>query len=459
MDVPFYEDPSVTIHQGHVLDVLRGLPDESAHCVVTSPPYWGLRDYGTAAWDGGDPACAHLGRLKPRQDTTGGCGGNGRFAETRGTQPAKSVHAVPVRERCACGARRVDGQIGLEPTPEEYVAALVEVFREVRRVLREDGTLWLNLGDCYFTSPHGPIGANTSDPKYGAARNRSGNQVNRQKSLPGLKHKDLVGIPWRVAFALQADGWWLRSDIIWAKPNPMPESVTDRPTKAHEYLFLMAKAERYFYDAEAVKERRADDRESDGALQPSERNRGGRVDGFTKPNGIDLAHLGGMRNRRSVWTIATAPYAEAHFATFPPDLVRPCILAGTSARGVCAACGAPWERVTTAARSFESGSGRAGNLPVGKGHVSSQVRVGHDIRMGPVTSTSTLGWSPTCACPGQRGRTVPATVLDPFGGAMTTAVVAKELDRRAVMAELNPDYCAMGVRRLRGVSAQRALLL
>ena len=181
------------IHQGDCREVLRTLPEESVQCCVTSPPYWGLRDYG------------------------------------------------------------VEGQLGLERTPEEYVAKMVEVFREVWRVLRPDGTLWLNLGDCYCTVPHRPKGANSADPKNPIARKRLGSQANRLPQ-PGLKHKDLVGIPWRGAFALQADGWWLRQEIIWHKPNPMPESVTDRPTKAHEYIFLLSKSARYFYDAEAVRE-------------------------------------------------------------------------------------------------------------------------------------------------------------------------------------------------------------
>jgi DNA modification methylase len=253
---------------------LRELPEQSVQTCVTSPPYFGLRDYGHEA------------------------------------------------------------QIGLEPTPDEFVEALVSVFREVRRVLRDDGTLWLNLGDSYVGS------ANNGGA---ASKTMQGTQAATGKNLPtkrgeGLKQKDLIGIPWRVAFALQADGWYLRQDIIWHKPNPMPESVQDRCTKAHEYLFLLAKSERYFYDADAISE----------PLAPASVARGPVKLGGTKgdnyepqegdPNYRNGAHQwgreldfskGGQRNRRSVWTVNTKPYSGAHFATFPPELIEPCILAGS----------------------------------------------------------------------------------------------------------------------------------
>ena len=254
--------PDVRIACGDCLTVLRTMEAESVNCVVTSPPYWGLRDYGT------------------------------------------------------------NGQLGLEATPEQYVAKMVGVFREVRRVLRSDGTLWLNMGDSYAVGK-----LKTSYNGDGSADLGWTNKRSRKAPL-GLKPKDLVGIPWRLAFALQADGWWLRSDIIWSKPNPMPESVTDRPTKAHEYVFLMTKSARYFYDAEAVKER---SEPSSGGFQ-SRAERGLTVHG----NGETGQALGrggfvaytGLHNRRTVWEIPTQPYPEAHFATFPEKLVEPCILAG-----------------------------------------------------------------------------------------------------------------------------------
>lgn len=238
----------------------RAIPlrDESVNCVVTSPPYWGLRDYG------------------------------------------------------------VPGQLGLERTPEEYVARMVEVFREVRRVLRPDGTLWMNMGDGYAANRSYQV----PDSKHVDVGNSKASSV-----PPGLKPKDLVGIPWRLAFALQADGWWLRSDIVWAKKNCMPESVTDRPTRSHEYVFLLSKRATYYYDAEAITE------ESVG------RERFGNwIDGRPCPDRNDNGHQDltptTTRNRRSVWTIATQPYPDAHFATYPEDLVRPCVRAGCPKGGI-----------------------------------------------------------------------------------------------------------------------------
>jgi DNA modification methylase len=262
---------------------------------VTSPPYFGLRDYGTAKWEGGDPACDH------QPSSTQG---------TNGQRADRSFTAVaPYRAKCGkCGALRIDNQIGLEETPQKYVARMVEVFRLVRELLADDGTLWLNLGDSY-----------ANDGKWGG----------HNKRYTGLKPKDLIGIPWRVAFALQEDGWYLRSDIIWAKPNPMPESVADRPTKSHEYIFLLSKSADYFYDAEAIKE------EVTG--QAHARGNGVNPKCVEPGNGIKqnssfsaaVRELISSRNKRSVWTVGSAPYAGAHFATFPPDLILPCVLAGS----------------------------------------------------------------------------------------------------------------------------------
>jgi site-specific DNA-methyltransferase (adenine-specific) len=251
---------------GDCIEGMRTLSDESVHCCVTSPPYWGLRDYGH------------------------------------------------------------DGQIGLEATPEAYVARMVEVFREVRRVLRDDGTCWVNLGDSYNgiggpgKQDGGPIGKTAAVAIEGTKGRR----------ISTLKHKDLVGIPWRVAFALQADGWWLRQDIIWHKPNPMPESVRDRCTKAHEYVFLLTKGERYYYDAEAVSEKSINDGK---VVRLSEKSlsKGQAAGRGVKPSGNGLADsvtVKPTRNRRSVWTITTKPYSGAHFAVMPRDLVEPCIKAG-----------------------------------------------------------------------------------------------------------------------------------
>ncbi|MGJ5994161.1 DNA-methyltransferase [Pseudomonas aeruginosa] len=305
---------SYDIRVGDCLDALRAMPDQSFHCCITSPPYFGLRDYGMA------------------------------------------------------------GQIGLEQTPAEFVARLVEVFREVRRVLRDDGTLWLNLGDSYARK--GGLG-----PQGGAAfaDRRRGNEAickSIQAVPDGLKEKDLVGIPWRVAFALQDDGWYLRQDIIWHKPNPMPESVRDRCTKAHEYIFLLSKSPRYYFDSEAIKEPAVSEKPAGNkrhkyadayAASDSEEHR--TKAGLTALAGVEWT----KRNLRSVWTVGSKPFKGAHFATFPPDLIRPCVLAAAPRGGL---------------------------------------------------------------------------VLDPFGGAGTTALVAMQEGRRSVLLELNPEYASIARHRL-----------
>ena len=272
-------NPTWDILQGDCIEAMRGMESESVHCCITSPPYWSLRDYG------------------------------------------------------------VDGAYGLEPTLEEYIANMVTVFREVRRVLRKDGTLWLNLGDAYASNPsNGRGGGSTLDR---GAPHLSG--ANRDGA--GLKPKDLIGLPWRVAFALQADGWYLRSDIVWHKPNPMPESVTDRPTRPHEYVFLLTKSARYFYDADSIREDAPYGRGSTFRAPKYTNNHAFNNDAPAETATNSHSYEGG-RNARTVWSIATQPYSGAHFATFPEKLVEPCILAGTSERGVCGVTGDPWERRT-----------------------------------------------------------------------------------------------------------------
>ena len=296
---------TVSILVGDCVEQMKLLPDASAQTCVTSPPYFGLRDYG------------------------------------------------------------VDGQIGLEPTPDEFVASLVTVFREARRVLRDDGTLWLNLGDSYARTG----GTDRKVPetaRVGSTRNTMTQMGDRTSKAPsGLKDKDLIGVPWRVAFALQADGWYLRQDIIWHKPNPMPESVRDRCTKAHEYIFLLSKSPRYYFDSEAIKEPASAPPKKCGPKNDASRNDSGRT-GIVRGDGE-------TRNRRSVWTVSTKPFGGAHFATFPPALIEPCILAGS--------------------------------------------------RLGD-------------------------TVLDPFGGAGTTGLVAQQHGRNAVLTEINPEYAEIARRRI-----------
>ncbi len=425
----------LTVLIGDALEQLRTLPDESVQCCVTSPPYWGLRDYGTAAWEGAANGCDHLQTNDTRDDP----------AWCTQTQNA-GTSQIGFKESCGkCGAKRIDSQLGLEKTPEEYVAKMVEVFRAVRRVLRKDGTLWLNLGDSYASSGSGSGSDNASHRGDDCGNFRNGlayvGQGNPRTAVGGLKPKDLCGIPWRVAFALQADGWWLRSDIIWAKPNPMPESVTDRPTKSHEYLFLLTKSASYFYDAEAIKEGKAystvnDDRTNDNGHRRFRDYPGSQTNGGTNLGGSSE----GNRNKRSVWTIATAPYPEAHFATYPPNLIKPCIMAGTSAKGCCSTCGAPWQRIV------ERGETTMRSANDGKGYIASVSQDMQGMRKGILPNASTeiktIGWRAGCEHSLVKND-MPCTVLDPFAGSGTTGMVALELGRNAVLIELNPKYCEL----------------
>jgi DNA modification methylase len=316
----------IEIREGDCRELLRAMPERSVHCCVTSPPYFGLRDYG------------------------------------------------------------MDAQIGLEQTPDAFVAQLVEVFREVRRVLRDDGTLWLNLGDSYLGgggfAPDAPCnqareaGNAEAWGKFNPAKmDRMASRTSaKPKRIEGLKPKDLIGIPWRVALALQADGWWLRQDIIWHKPNPMPESVRDRCTKAHEYVFLLSKSERYHYDADAISEQAIHAGrivEYDG----TQKNSTASADPRMRTRIAKDTTVGDTRNRRSVWSITTQPFDGAHFATMPPELAETCIKAGCPSSGV---------------------------------------------------------------------------VLDPFGGAGTTGLVADRLARDAILLELNPEYARIARDRIRG---------
>jgi len=426
-----------TIVCGHVLNVLRKLPDECIHCVITSPPYWGLRNYGTEPqiW-GGDPLCDHRWNGFRRPGMTGGT--RSEKVQMKGKENFQSFAAEPQAFCSECGAWR--GSLGLEPTPELYVQHLVEIFREVRRVLRIDGTLWLNLGDSYA----GSWGSESHEPF------RDGTFPTAP--APELKPKDLVGIPWRVAFALQADGWWLRSDIVWAKGvsfcptyrgNAMPESVKDRPTKSHEYVFLFTKSRRYFYDQAAVLEPHKPE-----SLKRYEYGLHERTDGtplhraqgaaFHSERLGDYVNPAG-RNLRSVWTINPHPFPEAHFATFPPRLIEPIVLLGTSTKGVCPECGAPWERIVDIERGYIPQYNRK---TAGQPHDPSPKMTlperGRKLRG--------VSWCPTCDC--GRDETVPAVILDPFIGSGTTALVALQHGRRFLGIELNPQYIEIAYRRI-----------
>ena len=382
-------DVAFRILVGDAREKLRELPDNSVHCCITSPPYWGLRAYL------GDP-----------------------------------------------------GMIGLEPTFDAHLANLLAVFREVRRVLRDDGTLWLNYGDAYAGGgrARGKGGRGSSSDKQ---TTNAGSYFEGPADDKRFKPKDLMMMPARVAMALQADGWWLRSEVVWHKPNPMPESVTDRPTGAHEKIYLLTKQPRYFYDAVAV--RTAVARE-----YHAETNDRAYWEGTAKYQAIGHATHGfrrgseelGGANLRNVWRVPTYSFKGAHFATFPPRLIEPCIKAGTSERGCCPGCGAPWVRVTASTTRFESGSGRAGRTPGGKFAGTKQAETGaYDIRMGPVKSTATLRWEPSCSC--EAGKPIPATVLDPFGGAGTVGLVADNLGRDSVLVEISAEYAAASETRIR----------
>lgn len=426
-------EPTWEIKQDDVMEKLREMPDESVHCVVTSPPYWGLRDYGTAQWQGGLTECDHISRPQVSEKAASNGG---------------ALRDNPYKDKCGkCGASRIDSQLGLEPTPEAYVAKMVAVFREVRRVLRSDGTCWVNLGDSYNSSTqfNNNKGARYTEAKDGNA------WAGHRPLLSSLKNKDLVGIPWMTAFALRADGWYLRSDIIWSKPNSMPESVTDRPTKSHEYVFLLSKSAKYFFDQEAVKETATS---TDNSLRDRDNTKLNNTPGRTRMCGL-VTNGYHSRNIRSVWNIATQPFSEAHFATFPERLVDRCISAGTSEKGVCGECGKPWVRVIekeSAYTAVESSSVKAIERESGNGYYRSNSKETGGVS-GNVSRVTT-GWCSQCdhvASP------VPATVLDIFSGSGTSGVVARRLGRNYIGIELNPQYVAMSERRLGGTIYQPSL--
>lgn len=437
------EHGRVRILQGDVRARLRELRDGSVHCCITSPPYYGLRTYGTEpqVW-GGSSACKHTWGLESIR-VKGGI--NRSKSGLTGPMDAEAkvergnAQKIKTGSFCQnCGAWR--GELGGEPSPFLYVEHMVDVFREVRRVLRDDGTLWLNLGDCFA----GNGGARTdNEGQIGEGEEGYGKWL---KDYGHLKPKDLVGIPWRVAFALQEDGWWLRSDIIWSKKNGMPESVRDRPTRSHEYVFLITKAERYFFDIDAVKE---------SAIRKASGNKERLLDVPTRRNdhrgsSIPWEDNGHGRHPRSVWSIATTPYKDAHFATFPEGLVERCVKAGTSQKGCCKLCGKPWiqrvERTDVERQDF-----RGSRFDIGKTFTRDR---GERTQTGPRYESISRGFFPACSCDGGN---VPCTVLDPFVGSGTTLLVAARLGCQGIGIELKSEYVGMARRRLGAWLGQEGL--
>lgn len=393
-----------------------GIEDGSVHCILTSPPYLGLRKYQ---------------------------GNQGVMWQSVTYAPMAGLPTITIP------AMQCD--LGMEPTPEAYIGHLMLVMREMWRVLRDDGVCWVNLGDSYNGSggaggDYGEGGLKFGQPKYPGRR------------IDGLKPKDLCMIPARFALAAQADGWYLRSDIIWAKPNPMPESVTDRPTKAHEYIYLLTKSPKYFYDAEAIKEPLKD--VSVQRLGRGVSNENKAIDGYPGRHRIPFTkhaqnvkfggnkaegygtrlHSGnewnptGGANKRSVWTVATQNYSGSHFATWPEKLCEPMILAGTSAKGVCPKCGAQHERITEKGSvSYQDTGNRKRADALGAETSPTSV-----FRTGEIREILTTGWQPTCTC--DAGEPIPATVLDPFNGSGTSGRVANRLGRNYIGVDISNEY-------------------
>jgi DNA modification methylase len=519
----------ISLLMGDCRVTLSTLPERSVQTCITSPPYYGLRDYGLAplVW-GGDAEHEHewgvWGHSQRRSGGTGASGlsrdGRAEDVRLRGALAAtlRQTHDGAPYAFCPCGAWL--GSLGLEPTPKLYIEHLVEVFREVRRVLRDDGTIWLNLGDSYAGSGKGPSNSLQGEASCIGARER-GLLANRRVSgargsagpahgkrntgqfangqaptswIPigaGYKPKDLMMLPARVAMALQADGWYLRSMIPWLKRNSMPESVNDRPATSVEYIFLLSKSRTYYWDADAV--RLPHFWQRDGALESNaqarqrkaeyERMATGDLSGLTTQDSYKAAIRGergkgrgeagnrkqtyritdaGRNRRNSDWFLESwqgllldeqdeplalvvnpAPFKESHFATFPPKLVEPMVKASTSERGCCPECGAPWVRVSESEQIA-----KARNVAPDK------YAGGRDERGGTWTAAmpaqtrkviTTTGWRPTCKHDAQP---VPCTILDPFGGSGTVGMVADRLGRNAILCELKPDYSQMGAVRV-----------
>jgi DNA modification methylase len=455
------------VYLGHNLEIMRRWPDAFVHCVVTSPPYYGLRAYGTEAqvW-GGRAGCAHdwvalKGRVKTGGTAKSGLGNydNGLNQKTIEAKMDGRAFKTPESSTCSmCGAWR--GELGAEPTSQKFIEHLVDLFREVRRILRPDGTLWLNLGDSYNAAGRVGHGSRQGYKQQTNRASAAGVDVGRSTDA-GFKPKDLLMIPARAALALQADGWYLRADIVWAKKNCMPESVSDRPTKSHEQIYLLTKSERYFWDAEAVREK------ADYAESEIESVRRGDFNGKTNAmKGREAFRaITTSRNMRDVWHVALSPFNEAHFATFPPDIPKRCILAGTSEHGVCSACGAPYERIVEKGESYLERQKACGSDALGgydgeavKEYAGTGAQNASEVKariLRGMVKKRTAGWKASCKCKADRDR---AVVFDQFFGSGTTGLVAAQYGRHFIGTELNPEYLKIAEKRVANEAAQEKLL-
>jgi DNA modification methylase len=429
---------------GDALARLRELPDESVHCFVTSPPYWSLRNYGTPpqVWPGRVGVSAECDRGEHqweeqgyRLERHGDSGEAGGLDGTHDGQSATRLGTLTCGTCGTCGAWR--GSLGLEPSPELFVEHTVTVFRDVRRVLRSDGVMFLNIGDTYAS------GGRTS--RAPDAKNAGREMGTRPATPSGLKPKDLVGIPWLLAFALRNDGWWLRSENIWEKPNVQPEAVEDRPTKAHEQVFLFAKSANYFCDMEAVREATTGTSHPRGLGAAPKAERATKGVKYNSSFSTSVRGVVSSRNLRSVWTIPTAPNSAAdHFATFPEALPALCIRMGTSEIGCCRKCGAQVRRIVEKELvGYYRGQVVEDRFEPGTGGARRHHRT--------ITDRRTVGWELGCGC--YAGAPVPCKVGDPFSGTGTTGAAALKLGRSYLGVELNSEYAAVSERRLAEIGA------